>query len=108
MLRPDEGHFRQSWLIKGESLALTGFQRVVAASARDWRIARLVFAGLQAAKRSQSQGHAGSLRTNGETMMSKTIKQDIALVAGALLVSLIVLGADLNLTDLAGAFFGAR
>ncbi len=40
--------------------------------------------------------------------MSKTIKQDIALVAGALLVSLIVLGADLNLTDLAGAFFGAR
>lgn len=108
MLRPDEGYFRQSWLIKGESLAWTGLQPAATASASDRRTARLVFAGPQAAKRSQSQGHAGSLRTNGETMMSKTIKQDIALVAGALLVSLIVLGADLNLTDLAGAFFGAR
>lgn len=41
-------------------------------------------------------------------MMSKTIKQDIALVAAALLVSLIVLGADLNLTDMADALFGVR
>lgn len=40
--------------------------------------------------------------------MSKTIKQDIALVAAALLASLIVLGGDLSLTDLTSALFGTR
>ncbi|MBZ9967439.1 hypothetical protein [Mesorhizobium sp. BR1-1-2] len=108
-VRPNDGHFHHSWLIKREGLALPAFA--------GWLDAVAPFRDRQPA--SPAQNHLGRVIIPAPVLptspgdqrggsMCKTLKTDIKLFAAAIVAAATVLGANVSLADVVAMLGGAK